>query len=182
MANKDPSSATERGLKKSLRAKAPLSDDFLVLGLDPGTVKIGFALLVVQDSKMSFLDMGVLKARAGSPLEQRLLTLGQALEGLYQKHSVSETALERVFLGKNPDSAFKLGQAFGICAYQAVQHGSTVFSYPARYVKQMVTGSGRADKEMVKNFVLNSFGIKESAFENDATDALAVALCHGRAV
>ena len=122
--------------------------------------------------------MGVLKAQAKAPLEKRLLTLGEALEELYQKNFVSETALERVFVGKNPDSAFKLGQAFGLCAYQAVRYNSKVFSYPARYVKQVVTGSGRADKEMVKNFVLNTFSLKSRAFENDATDALAVALCH----
>ena len=156
----------------------------LILGLDPGTVKIGFALLALQGPEPSFLDMGVLKAKAQEPLEQRLLTLGQALEKLYQKHLVSETALERVFLGKNPDSAFKLGQAFGLCAYQAVRHGSGVCSYPARYVKQVVTGSGRADKEMVKNFVLNTFGLglKKEEVENDATDALAVAFCHWRMV
>ena len=151
-----------------------------VLGLDPGTVRTGFALLVLQDQKLSLADIGVLKASASAPLEARLLTIGQALEELYQKHPVSQTALERVFLGKNPDSSFKLGQAFGLCSYQAVLHGSEVFSYPARYVKQAVTGSGRADKEMVKHFVLNTFDLKKSAFENDATDALAVALCHLR--
>ena len=153
-----------------------------ILGLDPGTVRTGFALLALQNKELSLVDMGVLKARVAEPLEKRLLTLGQALEKLYQKHSVSQTALERVFLGKNPDSSFKLGQVFGLCSYQAVRHGSEVCSYPARYVKQAVTGSGRADKEMVKKFVLNTFGLKKSTFENDATDALAVALCHFRAL
>ena len=151
-----------------------------VLGLDPGTVRTGFALLVLQGKKLSLADIGVLKARASAPLQTRLLTIGQALEELYQKHLVAHTALERVFLGKNPDSSFKLGQAFGLCSYQAVRHGSEVFSYPARSVKQVVTGSGRADKELVKHFVLNTFGLKKRAFENDATDALAVALCHLR--
>lgn len=166
-------------VKNDIKSKA-FKKPLLILGLDPGTVSIGFALLALKDKKPAFLDMGVLKAQATRPLEQRLLTLGQALEKLYQKHFVSETALERVFLGKNPDSSFKLGQAFGLCTYQAVQHGSEVCSYPARYVKQVVTGSGRADKEMVKNFVLNTFGLKKEGVENDATDALAVALCHWR--
>ncbi len=148
------------------------------LGLDPGTVRTGFALVAVTGQSFSLLDMGVLKAKGHKPLEQRLLILGEALTRLYEKYGISDTAVERVFLGKNPDSAFKLGQAFGLCVYQAVCHGSAVFSYPARYVKQAVTGSGRADKEMVKNFALNIVGLKERAFEMDATDALAVALCH----
>ena len=148
------------------------------LGLDPGTVRTGFAVVAVKRQGFSLLDMGVLKAKGHKPIEQRLLILGGALTKLYGRHGISDTAVERVFLGKNPDSAFKLGQAFGLCVYQAVCHGSTVFSYPARYVKQAVTGSGRADKEMVKNFVLNIVGLKESSLEMDATDALAVALCH----
>ena len=148
------------------------------LGLDPGTVRTGFALVAVTKQSFSLLDMGVLKAKGQKPLEQRLLILGEALAKLYGKYGVSDTAVERVFLGKNPDSAFKLGQAFGLCVYQAVYHESAVFSYPASYVKQAVTGSGRADKEMVKNFALNIVGLKKSAFEMDATDALAVALCH----
>ena len=150
----------------------------IVLGLDPGTVKTGFAAVTMEKDKFSLLDFGVLSAASNKPLEQRLLIIGQGLEKIYQQYSVVDTAIEQVFFGKNPDSAFKLGQVFGLCVYQAVCAGSRVFSYAARYVKQSVTGSGRADKEAIKVFVLNIFGVKTDKVKNDATDALAVALCH----
>ena len=153
----------------------------MVLGLDPGTVKTGFAVVALEKGAMSLVDFGVLLAPVKAPLPERLFHIGKGLKGLYKKHSIADTALEQIFFGKNPDSAFKLGQAFGICVYQAIDSRSKVFTYAARYVKQSVTGSGNADKNSVKTFVLNIFGLKESAeghLVSDATDALAVALCH----
>ena len=153
----------------------------IILGLDPGTVRTGFAVTKVEQSgKLTLLKWGVLTAPPQHILEHRLFVIGQGVEQLYEQYAVSDTAIEKVFLGKNPDSAFKLGQVFGMCAYQAFRSGSKVFSYAARYVKKSVTGSGNADKQSIQTFVLNIFKIKkaEDKIMNDATDALAVALCH----
>ena len=150
----------------------------MILGLDPGTVRTGFALVAVEEHKCSLVKLGVLYCNAKKPLPQRLLELGQAVKNIYSQHPVSDTALERVFFGKNPDSAFKLGQAFGLFVYQAMAAGSQVFPYAARYIKQSVTGSGNADKKAVQIYVLNFFKIKKDKISPDATDALAVALCH----
>ena len=149
----------------------------LVLGLDPGTIRTGYAIVTVKKNKFSLKKFGVLSASPRFSLEKRLYVIGQDLEKLYRQYSVSDTAIEQVFVGKNPNSAFKLGQIFGICVYQATCSGSDVFSYAARYIKQSVTGSGRADKEAVQTFVMNIFKIKISK-STDAADALAVALCH----
>ena len=137
---------------------------------------------VRKKSNFSLLQFGVLLASVRDPLEQRLLLI---VEKIYQQYSVSDTAIEQVFFGKNPNSAFKLGQVFGLCAYQAQRAGSTVFPYAARYIKKAVTGSGGADKKAVQIYVLNIFGITPSSSAvspappaTDATDALAVALCH----
>ena len=150
----------------------------IILGLDPGTVRTGFAVATVEKNKFSSLDFGVLSAPSGKPLEQRLFIIGKKLEKIYQQYSVSDTAIEQVFLGKNPDSAFKLGQVFGLCVYHAICADSSIYPYAARYVKKSITGSGNADKKAVQTFVLNIFGMKISELINDATDALAVALCH----
>ena len=148
----------------------------IILGLDPGTVKTGFAVVTMEENKFSLLDFGVLSVPSGKPLEKRLFIIGQKLKAVYQQYSVVDTAIEQMFFGKNPDSAFKLGQIFGLCVYQAVCADSHIFPYAARYIKKSVTGSGRADKKAVQTFVLNIFKVKTD--ETDATDALAVALCH----
>ena len=150
----------------------------IILGLDPGTVRTGFAIVDMTQDQFSLLDFGVLSTSSNKALEQRLLIIGRKLEKIYQQYSISDTALERVFFGKNPDSAFKLGQIFGICMYQAISAGSKVYPYAARYIKQAVTGSGNADKRAVQAFVLNIFGVKKEKVTSDASDALAIALCH----
>lgn len=151
----------------------------IVLGLDPGTVRTGFAVVkIIEKNKFSLLNFGVLCVKACSPLEQRLLEIGRGLEKIYQQYSVSETAIEQVFFGKNPSSAFKLGQVFGLCVYQAQRAGSSVFPYAARYIKKAVTGSGRADKKAVQIYVCNIFGIKQDTAVSSsavAPDVLAVA-------
>ena len=150
----------------------------LVLGIDPGTIRTGFAIVSVEKDKFSVVKFGVLSALAKQSLEQRLLSIGKKIENIYKQYSISETAIEQIFFGKNPDSAFKLGHIFGVCVYHAMCSGSLVFPYAARYIKKSVTGSGSADKQAVQTFVLNIFGIPPNKLMTDSTDALAVALCH----
>ena len=150
----------------------------ILIGLDPGTVHTGYAVIAVDKSPPALQDLGVVTATEKA-LEKRLYEIHKGLEKLYQQYCPRETAMEQIFMGKNADSAFKLGQAVGMCSVLAARFQSPVFFYPTRFVKQSVTGSGRADKETVKAFVCNLFDIKKPA-STDATDALAVALCHSR--
>ena len=152
----------------------------IIMGIDPGTIRTGFAILARESENIKLLKFGVLSASPKQTLEQRLVTIGQDLETLYQQYSPKETAIEKIFFGKNADSAFKLGHLFGLCLYQATLYNSSIFQYAARFIKQSITGSGRADKDSVKAFVYNIFHIQDRETNNntDATDAIAVALCH----
>ncbi len=148
------------------------------MGFDPGTIKTGYAAVSWEGTDIKLIDFGVLCPPAKKTLEQRLCVIGEHLERLIKKHKPKDSAIEQMFFGKNADSAFKLGQAFGLCVYQSVRHGARVFPYAARFIKQAVTGSGRADKHSVQAFVCNIFKISPHHQNTDATDALACVLCH----
>ena len=152
----------------------------VIMGLDPGTIRTGFAIMAWESDSIQLLNFGTLTASPKDCLEHRLLTIGQSLEKLYQQYAPKETAIEKVFLGKNVDSAFKLGQLLGLCLYQSTLYNSTIFQYAARFIKQSVTGSGSADKYAVQSFVCNILHVQssDSNISIDATDAMAVALCH----
>ena len=152
-----------------------------VIGLDPGTINTGFAVLTSKDDNIFLIDHGVLQADSKHPIQKRLLTIGQKLKAIYQKHPHSQTAIEKVFLGKNTDTAFKLGMAVGTYIYEAGIHHSQVTAYPTRFIKQSITGHGDAKKEAVRTFICNYFQIKQvQKITLDASDAIAVALCHIR--
>jgi len=152
----------------------------VILGLDPGTLRTGFAVLALECDTIQLLNFGTITASPKNRLDLRLLSIGQSLEKLYQQCSPKETAIEKIFFGKNADSAFKLGQLFGLCLYQSVLYNSAIFQYAARFIKKSVTGSGSADKYAVQSFVCNVLNIQDqsSSIGVDATDAIAVALCH----
>ena len=150
----------------------------IIIGLDPGTIRTGFAVIAMEKYPPTLQDLGVLTGSVKQSLERRLCQISQALEKIYQKYSPQETAIEQIFMGKNADSAFKLGQVVGVCSVMSARFNSSFFSYASRFIKQSVTGNGRADKRVVRNFVLNMFRLQEVQMTTDATDALAVALCH----
>jgi len=149
----------------------------IIIGLDPGAFRTGFGILCTNGEKQQLLDYGVISSSARK-LEERIQVIGQKLKKLYRQYPGMETAIEKVFFGKNPDSAFKLGQVFGMCVYQAGCFNSPIYSYATRYIKQSVTGSGKASKEDIKTFIINIFDSKNKEIRTDATDAIAVALCH----
>ena len=152
--------------------------EYKVMGLDPGTFRTGWSLLSITDSAIELTDYGVLSSSAKS-IERRIQMIGQDLKQLYSEcPSRTETVIEQVFFGKNPNTAFKLGQVFGMCVYQAGCFNSPVYSYATRFIKQAVTGSGNAGKAAVKTFVANIFPSINKNIADDAADAVAIALCH----
>ncbi len=151
--------------------------EYMIIGLDPGTFRTGFGILRIKERKHQLIDYGVIHSSA-KQLEERIQVIGQGLKQIYCQYPGIHTAIEKVFYGKNPDTAFKLGQIFGMCVYQAGYFNSPVYSYATRFIKQSVTGSGRADKEAVKIFVANIFACSSKNIQTDAADAIAVALCH----
>ena len=151
----------------------------LILGLDPGSRFTGFGLIEVREDQFRFFDYGVLAIPIQLDFPAKLSFLDQKLKELLQDHRPQATVVEKIFLGKNPRSAFQLGHVRGVCLMRAHLEGSQVFEYEARKVKKVVTGDGAASKDHVRMVVCNTLGIQSNA-RLDATDALSLALCHLR--
>ncbi len=152
----------------------------MILGLDPGTRVAGFGVLTIQGGELRVADHGVITLNESWSLARRLEALATGLEAVYARHKIIHTAVEKVFFGKNADSAFKLGHARGVCLLQAAKHGSDVHEYAAKFVKKCVTGSGAASKDHVQLVVRAVLGMSGAPMALDASDALALAITHAR--
>ena len=151
----------------------------IILGIDPGTVNTGYGLIKTSPKGLKCLDYGILNS-SETNFSLRLQSMYKDISELCENYQPDHLAIEKVFLGKNPDTAFKLGHIFAICLLLSQKHGIECFEYASRFVKKSVTFSGNASKQMVSQFVRNFFSLPEQKESLDATDALAVALCHSR--
>lgn len=153
----------------------------LILGVDPGTRRCGFGIVRVTGDRLSHVDHGVIRLRDELPLHERLRILSVELQKLYAQFSIHTTVVEKVFFGKNADSAFKLGHARGVCLMASAFAGAQLEEYAARYVKKCVTGSGAASKDQVQLIVMATLGLKGvGPLVLDASDALALAVAHAQ--
>lgn len=148
----------------------------VVMGIDPGSQTTGFAVLDCAGS-LKIMTAGVL-ALPKEEFLARISVLGRDFQALLGRHRPGHVAIEKVFLGKNADSAFKLGHARGILIFQALASGAQLFEYSTREVKKTVTGSGGADKEQVRRALEVVFRMNLSGLALDASDALALAFHH----
>ncbi len=149
-----------------------------VLGLDPGSRKVGYAVLERLDrGRFRYLECGTILAPPKDPVEHRLLELAVGLREVISELAPTEAALEDVFSHRNARSALVLGQARGATLLVLAEAGLAVTSYPPATVKKTVCGNGRAAKEQVQQMVASLTGL-HSAPAEDAADALAVAICH----
>lgn len=151
----------------------------VILGIDPGTRVTGFALLKDTGDGLKCLQFGTIDLQRETSFARRLKVLAEKIEALItpEVHSV---VVEKIFLGKNADSAFKLGHARGVCMAVAAKAGCEVFEYAARQVKKTLTGHGGADKKQVQMWVREELALPRSPMPLDASDALALAVCHAR--
>lgn len=149
----------------------------VILGIDPGSRFLGYAVLKVEANQMRPMDYGVLKFDPQTPLSQRLEEIGLGVRELFSRYKPQHLSLEKLFLGKNADSAFKMGHARGVVIYESLLAGCEVHEYATRAVKKGITGSGGADKEHVRLVVRNMLQIGPVK-SLDASDALAMACYH----
>ncbi len=152
--------------------------DKIILGIDPGTLVMGYGLLRIHNHKASLLELGVLKPGRIKDNYKRLQLIFNTVSGLITKYQPTECAIEAPFFGKNVQSMLKLGRAQGVAIAAAMRHGLAVTEYSPKKVKQSITGNGNADKEQVMKMLQTLLAFKEIPKQYDATDALAVALCH----
>lgn len=150
----------------------------IILGIDPGTIVMGYGLITVQGSNVSLLELGVLKPGSMKDSYKKLQLIFNTVSGLITKYQPTDFAIEAPFFGKNVQSMLKLGRAQGVAIAAAMRHGLEVTEYSPKKVKQSVTGNGNADKEQVMKMLQTLLSFKESPKHYDATDALAVAMCH----
>lgn len=148
----------------------------LILGVDPGSRITGFGLVRLDRGHIEHVSHGVIVMDAKGAFPDRMMELGSSFRELMQKYRPQEVSIEKIFLGKNADSAFKLGHARGVAMYEAVNGGARVYEYATRLVKKGVTGDGGASKEQVQAVLKAILGLQKID-RLDASDALAMA-CH----
>lgn len=149
----------------------------IILGIDPGSRFLGYGIISVDNSRIKVIDYGVLKFDAETKLSQRLHEIGAGVQELFKTYQPAHLSLEKIFLGKNADSAFKMGHARGVIIYEALNAGCEVHEYATRVVKKGIAGSGAADKEHVRTVVCKLLQIP-LVKSLDASDALAMACYH----
>lgn len=139
---------------------------------------MGYGLITISGSKVSLLELGVLKPGKVKDSYKRLQLIFETVSGLITRYQPTDFAIEAPFFGKNVQSMLKLGRAQGVAIAAAMQHGLSVTEYSPKKVKQSVTGNGNADKEQVMKMLQTILTFKGNPRQLDATDAVAVALCH----
>jgi crossover junction endodeoxyribonuclease RuvC len=154
------------------------SYDKIILGVDPGTQIAGYGVIRIQKDQMSMLQYGVIHLSKYSTHELKLKKLFDRMIQLIEEHLPDEMAIEDPFFGKNVQAMLKLGRAQGVAMAAALSRGIPIVEYSPRKVKQSVTGNGNASKEQVSHMVGHLLHAELNPEFFDATDALAIAICH----
>ena len=150
----------------------------IILGIDPGTLMMGFGIIKVSGNRVALIEMDVLKLSAKKDAYERLRLIHNKVCELVKEHSPNELAIEAPFFGKNVQSMLKLGRAQGVAIAAAMHSGVPVTEYSPRKIKQSITGNGNSDKLQVMKMLQRIVSFKDDPKYLDATDALAVAVCH----
>jgi crossover junction endodeoxyribonuclease RuvC len=150
----------------------------IILGVDPGTLNMGYSVLQVNGKILKMITMDVVKLSSHKDMYERLQIIHQTMQDIIKEFRPQELAIEAPFFGKNVQSMLKLGRAQGIAIAVAMQSGLPVTEYSPRKIKQSITGNGNADKNQVWKMLQQILSLKSKQSTYDASDALAVAVCH----
>ncbi|MBQ0123452.1 MAG: crossover junction endodeoxyribonuclease RuvC [Bacteroidales bacterium] len=150
----------------------------IIMGIDPGTNILGYGVILVDSRSVHFVDMGVLDLRKEKDHFMKLNRIFREVGQLMERYAPDDLAIEAPFYGKNPQVMLKLGRAQGAAIAAALFRQIPVFEYAPRKVKMAITGRGDASKEQVKLLMEKTL---KTVMDNkflDASDALAIAMCH----
>jgi crossover junction endodeoxyribonuclease RuvC len=155
----------------------------IILGIDPGTAKMGYSLLKFgsKSNKKFYLELITSQVIQTSPelnLPRRLKILYNTLTQLVKIYKPDTMSVERIFFNTNAKTAINVGQARGVALLVAAQKNLDVFEYTALEAKMVLTGYGRSDKKQMQEAVQKTLKLKEKIKSDDANDAVAIALCH----
>lgn len=149
-----------------------------IVGVDPGTNMLGYAVLEVVKNQLSIIVSGKLNLTSVENPYSKLQKIHERITSISKEYNPDSMAIEAPFFGKNVQSMLKLGRAQGVAIAAAFGLGVEIFEYSPRKIKQSITGNGNASKEQVAQLLKGILNIKELPDTYDETDAIAVALCH----
>ena len=150
----------------------------IILGIDPGTTIMGFGLIKVMNKKMQFIQLNELHLQEYSDHYLKLKLIFERTVELIETYHPDEIAIEAPFFGKNVQSMLKLGRAQGVAMAASLVKGLPIEEYSPRKVKQSITGNGASSKDQVAKMIQTVLKLKTLPKELDATDGIAVAICH----
>lgn len=150
----------------------------IILGIDPGTLVMGYSLILQKDKQLSLLRMGVLKLKQYDNQALKLKKIFERILEIIDEYHPDELAIEAPFYGKNVQSMLKLGRAQGVAMAAALYRDIPIFEYSPRKIKQSITGNGAASKEQVALMLQKIIKFEQLPEFLDATDATAAAVCH----
>lgn len=149
----------------------------IILGIDPGTIHCGYAVLEYENRKKSLLEAGLIKIKKDI-LQHQITQLCEGLELVFRAHKIDEVAIEDIFFAYNPKTVLKLAQFRGALSLKVLQEHGNFTEYTALQVKKAITGKAKAAKEQVAFMVKRILNIKQEIKPLDVTDAIAIALTH----
>ncbi len=149
-----------------------------ILGIDPGTIAMGYGVIESRDDKIALIECGALTPPARSPIGERLSYLFNQLVEIVLRSHPDAVAIEQPFMAKNVKSALVIGKAQAIAILAAANKGIPTYEYSPAQIKQRVANYGASSKEQIQEMVRLQLGLSQVPQPNDAADALAVALCH----
>ncbi|MDH6342916.1 crossover junction endodeoxyribonuclease RuvC [Parabacteroides sp. PFB2-12] len=157
-----------------------MSKERIILGIDPGTIVMGYGLLKVTGNRPQLIVMGVLQLNKYDDHYLRLRKIFERVSALIDEYHPDELAIEAPFYGKNVQSMLKLGRAQGVAMAAALAKDIPIFEYAPLKIKMAITGNGKAAKEQVAAMLQRILHIPNESMipELDATDGLAAAVCH----
>ncbi len=157
-----------------------MSNERIILGIDPGTIVMGYGVLLVRRNKPQLVTMGILQLNKYDDHYLRLRKIFERVTSLIDEYKPDELAIEAPFFGKNVQSMLKLGRAQGVAMAAALNRDIPIFEYAPLKIKMSITGNGNASKEQVAGMLQRflSIGPENMLPQLDATDGLAAALCH----
>jgi crossover junction endodeoxyribonuclease RuvC len=155
-----------------------VSNKKVIIGIDPGTIVLGYGIIETEGQKVKLLSMGVIQLSKYEDHLQKLQIIYEKVQGLIQSYKPAACAVEAPFYGKNVQSMLKLGRAQGVTIASALTNKVEVFEYSPKKIKQSVTGNGNATKQQVAAMLQRLCQFELQPKFLDATDGLAAALCH----
>ena len=149
----------------------------IILGIDPGSLNVGYGVLQVEKRKIVAAGCDTIKINPKLQLAERLVQIHLGMDKVIVEYKPDIAVVETIFYGKNIKSAFTLGHARGVIILALAQHNITIEEYSPREVKKSVVGNGNASKEQVEYMVQKILNLSTKPKTEDAADALAIALC-----